>query len=365
MSHHFDSPTAIADGRLNACDLYAFPTAPGRSALLLTINPDAGRSSPTTLRDEALYEFVIATDGGTSEDLAFRIRAEEPREDGTQRVQVVRATGETSRSGIEGDHLGTGELGTPFDLTGGGTAWIGHAADPFFADGAALAQFLQAAHSGRYEPAIFTSAPHNLFASRNVTALLLDLPDDQLGDGGPLAVWGRISLYGHAPQQQVSRIGQPMLRPLFFPVPGPDTEALNAGRPGTDRGTHGDAVTRTAAAIARLAGIDNVDEHAAHVADAFLPDVLRYQPGARARFHPGKGALAQADDSEPPFGNGRAIYDDAFAIAIAMLTGSVITAPVEGPAVEDTPPFLPPADSSDLPALADLFGFREHAEDRS
>ena len=24
MSHHFDSPTAIEDGRLNLCDLYAF-----------------------------------------------------------------------------------------------------------------------------------------------------------------------------------------------------------------------------------------------------------------------------------------------------------------------------------------------------
>ena len=60
MSHHFDSPTAIEDGRINLCDLYAFPGSPGTSTLILTVNPDAGRSSPTTFRPDALYEFVIA-----------------------------------------------------------------------------------------------------------------------------------------------------------------------------------------------------------------------------------------------------------------------------------------------------------------
>ena len=37
MSHHFDSPTALADGRINLCDLYVFPAAPGTSALILTV----------------------------------------------------------------------------------------------------------------------------------------------------------------------------------------------------------------------------------------------------------------------------------------------------------------------------------------
>ena len=29
MSHHFDSAADRADGRINPCDLYAFPGAPG------------------------------------------------------------------------------------------------------------------------------------------------------------------------------------------------------------------------------------------------------------------------------------------------------------------------------------------------
>ena len=39
MSHHFDSPTAIADGRINLCDFYIFPAAPGTTARILTVNP--------------------------------------------------------------------------------------------------------------------------------------------------------------------------------------------------------------------------------------------------------------------------------------------------------------------------------------
>src|SRR4029453_16503531 len=60
VSHHFDSAADRADGRINPCDLYAFPATPGTTVLILTVNPDAGRSSPTTFRPDARYEFVVA-----------------------------------------------------------------------------------------------------------------------------------------------------------------------------------------------------------------------------------------------------------------------------------------------------------------
>jgi hypothetical protein len=43
-----------------------------------------------------------------------------------------------------------------------------------------------------------------------VTAVALQVPDADLS-GTRIAVWARISLFGHAPQLQVSRIGQAML----------------------------------------------------------------------------------------------------------------------------------------------------------
>ena len=72
MSHHFDSPTAIEDGRTDLCDLFVFPSDPGTTALVLTVNPDAGLSSATSFRPDAVHELSIATDGGTVPDAGLR-----------------------------------------------------------------------------------------------------------------------------------------------------------------------------------------------------------------------------------------------------------------------------------------------------
>jgi hypothetical protein len=232
VSHHFDSAADRADGRINPCDLYAFPGAPGTTAFILTVNPDAGRSSPTTFRPDALYEFAVACDGGTTEDIAFRVTFTEPGDTGQQQVRALRADGPAAREGTAGTPLGEGRTGEVFSLTGDGLAWAGLAADPFTADGIAIGKFNQALHEGRYTPEVFTASPRNAFAGRDVTAIALQLPDAALG-GARIGLWARISLYGHIPPHQINRIGQAMFRPLFFNPP--DSEAqldtLNAAPP--------------------------------------------------------------------------------------------------------------------------------------
>jgi hypothetical protein len=343
VSHHFDSAADRADGRINPCDLYAFPAAPDTTALILTVNPDAGRSSPTTFRPDALYEFVVASNGGTSEDIVFRVTCTEPDEHGQQQVRVLRASGPAARQGTAGTLLGEGRTGEVFSLSGNGLAWAGLAADPFNGDGIAIGRFLQGLTEGRYTPEVFTAAPSNAFAGRDVTAIALQLPDAALGSTR-IALWARIRLDGHTPQRQVSRVGQAMLRPLFFNPP--DTEAeldtLNAGAPAADRDAHGDRVRRIAGTAARLAGLSDPDGHAERVTAAFLPDVLTYRPGQPAAFHPGDG-------------NGRALGDNAFDVAVAVLAGSTLgnaSAPRHA-----TPafPYLSAPQPADLPPLLDSF----------
>jgi hypothetical protein len=82
-----DGAADRADGRINPCDLYAFPAVPGTTALIVTVNPDAGRSSPTTFRPDALYEFVVASSGSTSGDIAFRVTFTGPDDSGRQQVR--------------------------------------------------------------------------------------------------------------------------------------------------------------------------------------------------------------------------------------------------------------------------------------
>jgi hypothetical protein len=344
MSHHFDSPTAIEDGRLNLCDLYVFPETPGMSTLLVTVSPDSGRSNPTTFRPDALYELAIASDGGTREDRAFRMSFGEPDADGNQEMRVRYAIGPQSWSGLEGTELGGGRTGEAFALSNGGTAWFGLAQDPFWGDARALFAFTHGLAENQYHPELFTGTPGNLLAGRNVIAVALQVPDETFG-GPDIAVWARISLYGHAPRRQVSRAAHPLLRSFFFPRPGADTEALNAGSPADDLATFGGVVRQTAMHVAEVSRAANPAEHAATVAAAFLPDQLRYRPGQPARFAPGTG-------------NGRGLHDDAFGSTLSLMVGhelGVTTSP--HPVVPDFP-HLAPAGHDDIPALADLLGLR-------
>jgi hypothetical protein len=343
MSHHFDSAADRADGRINPCDLYAFPGAPGTTVLILTVNPDAGRSSPTTFRPGARYEFVVARDGGTTEDIVFRITSTEPDNTGQQQVRVLRADGPDAGGGTAGTPLGEGRTGEVFSLTGGGLAWAGLAADPFTADGIAIVAFNQALKEGRYTPDVFTDSPSNAFAGRDVTAIALQLPDESLGSAR-IGLWGRISLDDHTPPRQVNRIGQAMFRPLFFNPP--DSEAqldtLNAASPSADRDTYADRVRQIASTAARLARLPDPDGHAARVVAAFLPDVLTYRPGQRAAFHPGDG-------------NGRALGDNVFDTAVALLAGSALGNASTPRQATPAFPYLSAPQPADLPPLADYF----------
>src|SRR5262249_18240997 len=307
VSHHFDSAADRADGRINPCDLYAFPGAPGTTALIVTVNPDAGRSSPAAFRPGARYEFAVASNGGTSEDIAFRVTFTEPGGPGQQQVQVLRADGPDARGGTGGTLLGEGRTGGGFPRPGGGLAW-----DPSPADGAALTAFNQALNQGRYAPEVFTAAPSNAFAGRDVTAIALQLPDAALG-GARVGVWARINLDDHGRPRQVNRIGQAMFRPLFFNPPDGEEQldAVTAAPPAAAPDASTDRVRRIAGPAARLAGLPDPDGHAAAVAAAFLPDVLTYRPGQPAAFHPGGG-------------NGRALGDNAFDVAVALLAASAL-----------------------------------------
>jgi hypothetical protein len=344
MSHHFDSPTAIEDGRLNLTDVYAFSGQGNTTNLILNVNPDAGRSWSTSLRPDALYEFAVASDAGTVEDRALRMTFDEPDAEGRQRMTVRLAVGEQSLRGIEGELLGSGITGELFPLAGGGSAWFGVVGDPFWGDGVALAGFLGRIAAGEYHPDVFGARPSNIFEGRNVTAIALQVPNTLFG-GERVALWARISLYGHAAQRQVSRMGNPMLRPLFFGAPGPDSETLNAGSPGDDVQLYTERIRQVATAVAELRRLDDPSGHAAAVAKAFLPDVLYLRPGKPARYEPGAG-------------NGRGLRDDAFGIALSLVHRSPLgltTSP--HPAIPDFP-HLPPVDRQDRPALMDLFGLR-------
>ena len=86
MSHHFDTPTAREDPRINICDFYLFDSGPGMTAMAMTVNPDAGLSAPDTFREEGLYAFRFDLNGDAREELAFKVTF------GTRRTEVLTNT---------------------------------------------------------------------------------------------------------------------------------------------------------------------------------------------------------------------------------------------------------------------------------
>ena len=120
MSHHLDAPVAREDGRVDLCDLYVFDGATAdTTVLILTVNPDAGKTSPTTFHPEVVYAFQIDTNEDALEDLSYRFRFREPDASGQQTITILRAESHDAQSGTDGEQLAQGHTNEPIALAAG------------------------------------------------------------------------------------------------------------------------------------------------------------------------------------------------------------------------------------------------------
>jgi Domain of unknown function (DUF4331) len=160
MSHHFDTPTALEDPRINVCDFYLFDGGSGNTVMAMTVNPDAGVSSPDTFREEGLYAFRFDLNNDAQEDLSFKVRFGSPAHVAGdehrhfQAFQVRSAQGAASSHGADGQLLIEGNTGQVIRSPDGIMAFAGLAPDLFAGDAAALGAFRNAFfNENRFEPA--------------------------------------------------------------------------------------------------------------------------------------------------------------------------------------------------------------------
>jgi len=343
LSDHIDSPSALEDGRLDLCDMYAFGgEEPGTTVLIFTVNPDAGKSSPTTFHPEALYEIKLDTDGDAVEDITFRVNFGEPVTDGAQSFSVGRVEGEAARNPVaEGELLGEGRTGETLGLAGGGRAWSGLAADPFFGDGIALERFREAALEGRYDPEAFAQGPVNLFAGRNVTGVALELPTASLG-AEEFSLWGVTSAPKDGELVRTDRWGTPLVQHIFINHDHHLADEYNKAKPAGDSKTHGAHVSGFVEKLTAAAGTArDPAAYGRHVAEMLLPNVLPYDTREPAGYGP------QAR-------NGCAMSDDVYDVMVSMVANTPLSDGV-GPGdnyLASFPYQAPPIDPSpELPPL--------------
>ena len=312
MSHHLDVPAAREDGRVDLCDLYVFDGAdPDTTVLVMTVNPDAGVTSPTTFHPDVVYEFKLDTNGDAVEELSYRIRFGAHDANGEQPLTVLRATGESARSGADGEPLAQGQTNDEVGLATGGRIWAGLRADAFYADGAAASLFEQAALTQHaYLPNVFQQG-FNVFGGRNVTGIVLEVPTSALGQG-VIGVWATTSMHGHGLSAQIERIGLPLIQP-FFNIDDERNEAHNKRQPREDRDAEHARIAEIVTLFSRLAGTtEHPEAYGQAVADLLTPDMLQYRLGTPASF-----SFATR--------NGRRLADDAADVVLSLMTNSPLS----------------------------------------
>ena len=312
MSHHLDAPTAREDGRVDLCDLYVFDGATSdTTVLILTVNPDAGKTSPTTFHPEVVYEFKIDTNEDTLEDLSYRFRFGGPDAGGQQTITVLRAEGSDAQSGTVGEQLAQGHTNEQISLAKGGRVWAGLSSDAFFADGVAAQIFLQATLTQHaYMPKVFEQG-FNVFEGRNVTSIVLEVPTSALGQG-VIGVWATTSMHGHGLSVQIERIGLPLIQP-FFNIDDERSEAHNKRQPRADKETLLPRVVEIVTQVSRVAGTTEKPEaYGQIVADLLVPDILHYRIGTPASF-----SFAVR--------NGRRLTDDVVDVVLSLMANSPIS----------------------------------------
>jgi hypothetical protein len=183
-----------------------------------------------------VHAFRFDTDGDGHENVSFKVRfanAADGSDVHGQHFTVHHATRPEASSGIDRELIVDGsanEAASRSDIR----CFAGVAADLFAGDGTAPESFEAAFADGRYTPEAFSSGA-NLFRSRQVAAIVLEVSTPLIGDGD-VRVWATVSLWGHAPETQVARWGWPLVTHLLI-RDDEMREAYNRTPPWVDKST--------------------------------------------------------------------------------------------------------------------------------
>ena len=165
---HLDAPVLQMPGQgtRDINDIYAFqsPTNADNTVLIFTVNPLAGILSPEAFGTDVSYDFLIDNDGDAQTDITFSTTFVDTA-NGGQSLTLTK-NGQTIASGASKSNL---------SITGGGTLTANVFDDPFFFD-------LNGFNNN------FSFTGDDFFAGANVSALVFELPSDQLTSSGSTAI---------------------------------------------------------------------------------------------------------------------------------------------------------------------------------
>jgi Domain of unknown function (DUF4331) len=343
MSHHFSSPKAKADGRLNLTDLYVFQGKnPDTTVFVINFGPDAGpnKSSPDGFHPDVIYDLNIDTDGDLKENLRYRFVCKN-----NAQWSLHRDDGYNSPRIHPGVQIAHGHnLGETAAISGGGQVWAGLAADPFVANVAGFFAFTASIEAGTPDYTPF-DAPNNKFDGRDIMSIVIEIPNSILGGTGTnIRCWTTIT--GLEPDDefaQPSRWGMPLAAFVVAGGPGHFDE-FNSAHPFDVTDHEREHAIEYITKITSLTSpqMPNQKEYVDSVVDTyFIPVAMPYKIGTEAKYHM-NGV------------NGRSLTDNVYDVIVTKMTNKPLKSGVDTQAPREDFPYLnQPNLRTDIPAVID------------
>ncbi len=280
----------LGDPRLDLCDLYVFPSPkdPGRTALILTVNPEA-----QPLHPDAVYRIAIDNDGDLRNDIAFNFVFTESFGDQSaprQKVDVYLALQAEARVDAAAGSRIFGDMDVSF--AGAPHVWQS-GSFTFFA--------------GARADAAFTNA--------NVIAMAVELPTGYLGAAPDVRVWGRASVLRDGAWLHADRAGHPWISG-FFPTDDELAE-FNSGEPNRDQERW---MGHLIELLTETGGYSREEAIEAIRTEGTLPDVLTYNPAKPAKYPNGRTLTDDVADYRSRFlTNGQRALTDFASTGVDLL----------------------------------------------
>lgn len=280
-------------GPVDINDLYVFDAPNGRTVLALTVNPAVNLLGRQRFNDNVDYRINIDRNGDARADVTYTTTFGE-HGNGSQPYTVKRGNTTVARGWTDKGNA-TGSQGV--------MAFAGTRSDPFFFD---LIGFLGSV-KGQGTDAL-GKTPTDFFAGLDTYAIVLEVPNSQLGGNGThIGVWGQTVSGGSL----IDQVGRPAINTVFNST-GADKMAFNRTPPSQQRTAMGGKfrsnVITTLVGLSTALGSPYTTAQAQGIADILLPDVLTYQVGTDASFL-----------------NGRDLDDDVIDAELGLATNGAVT----------------------------------------
>jgi hypothetical protein len=300
---HLDAPSlgSLSAGSLQGDrdinDVYVFQGANApRTVIATTVSPAAGLLGPVTFGSNVRYSIKVDNNGNNVADVTYVFRFGGPGSgpNGKQTVTVTR----------NGTTVGSGSTGNTVKLANG-KLWTGVRSDPFFFD---LLGFRGTLGLGPNTNTLCDATPSDFFASLNTLAIIIEVPDGQLGTN--IGVWATTEQWIDGAWVARDQMGRPAINTVFNSTAA-DKEQFNRTAPADQATVDGGKFrTNTIGVLKALSGATDdegaySDAQAGALASVLIPDVITYDTRTAA-----VGPL-----------NGRALADDVIDVELNITTG--------------------------------------------